>query len=350
MIQLKNNCNGKMIRIDGSYLEGGGQIMRTALSLAAITGKKFKINKIREGRPEPGIKEQHLQSIKLLSRICRGQENVSFGDKEFEFKPGKIENEKFKAEIKTAGSTALLLNTVMPLTFEKSLQVEVKGGGTWNKFAPPLLYLKRVLLPLLRKFGLEAEIKVEKEGFYPKGGAKLRFIGKKWEANKEIKLTDFNKPEKINIWSIATNHLKKPKVADRQANEAEKIIKEKENVAINKNIRYVEARCPGSGLLVCDNNLLVSDSLGEKGKSSEKVAREAASNYLNGVKNKARIDKYGADQLMVWMALASQNTGKDSKIKTSKISKHAKTNAYVIEKFLPVKFEFNKKIIIFLKK
>lgn len=342
-----------MIKIDGSYLEGGGQIVRTSLSLSGLTGKGFEISSIRKNRPKPGLREQHLQAVEAVGKICNAKHNAELNSETLKFEPEEINGGSYLVKVRTAGSTALILNTIMPLAHSKKIKVKITGGGTWNKFAPPMLSIKKVLLVLLKKFNYKGDVKIIREGFYPKGGAEVDFAGE----IKKIKKIDLNQPEElreIEIISVASKHLKNKRVAERQAKRAEEILNSsgefKEN--IRKRTEYVDALCPGSGILIVgrgSRNIISADSLGERGKSAEKVGKEVAKEFLSEIKNKSSVDKHIADQLMVYMALAVLDMSKkehvESEIKTSEITLHAKTNAYVIEKFLPVEFEFKDKTI-----
>jgi len=324
-----------MILIDGS--EAGGQLVRTACALSAITGKSFKITNIRGARPKPGLKTQHMEGIKFIVELCNAEtKGLEMGSRELEFYPKKLEAKDLKIKISTAGSIGLVLQAVLLVTsqLKKPIKIEIDGGGTWNKWAPSVLYLEKVLFPLLEE---ETEIKILRDGFYPRGGAKVEIITEFLEP-KPIEFLERTEIKKINGFSIASKSLEKAKVADRQAKTAKEMIKQKFDRELNIETRYVDSLSSGSGVLIyikTENSIIGGDSLGEIKKSSENVAKEAVKNlifeYANGV-----VDKHAADMLLPYMALSS------GKIKTSQITHHVITNISVIEKFLPVKFEINK--------
>jgi len=319
-----------MIEIDGK--EGGGQIVRTAVAMSALTSKSVKITNIRGARPKPGLKTQHMQGIDAVGKLCGAEiKGLSIGSQELEFIPGELTERDLTVVIPTAGAIGLVLQALMiPTTnLKKPIKIEIKGGGTWNKWAPPVIYFEKVLFPIL---GEESEINIIRNGFYPKGGAQVTVIAKPW-AQKHIEIIDKGKVKEIKGSSIAAEILQKRNVAERQSEAAKKIIS---NAKIEN--EYVEAFNPGSGILLwaeCGNSILSGDAIGEQGKTAENVGKEAADNLKFDLENGA-VDFHTADMLLPYMALAGSG-----KIKTSKITNHIKTNVGVIEKFLDVKFKIN---------
>lgn len=331
-----------MINIDGSYLEGGGQILRTSLSLSAITGKPFKISEIRKNRKRPGLAIQHLQAARAIAELMNTRTYAKKGDTSIEFFPKSLtDRDEIEIEIPTAGSCSLLISTILPIAFKlkKQIKIRIHGGGTWNKWAPSVLYLQKVLLPILEKMNFKAKIKIIKNGFVPWGGAELELTLFQWKPSslylKECEI------EKIKVHSLASKSLKGRDVAERQLSSAKEQLK-KLNIPIEEEIEYVDGKYYGSGILIHSfPTVLGSDCVGEKGVKAEIVGKKAASAFFAAVKEKAGVDYFAADQLMIYLALAG------GKIKTNKISNHARTNAYIIEKFLDVKFNIDegKKVI-----
>jgi len=326
-----------LILIDGS--NAGGQLVRTACALSAITRKAFKITNIRCARPNPGLQVQHIEGVKSIAELCNAEtKGLALNSKELEFYPKKLETKDLKIKISTAGSIGLVLQAILIVTSQlnKSIKIEIEGGGTWNKWAPPVLYLEKVLLPLIKE---ETEIKIIRDGFYPQGGARVEVITKPLKL-KYIEFLERTEIKEINGFSIASKSLEKAKVAERQTKTAKELIKQKFNRELNIETKYVDSLSPGSGVLIyikTENSVIGGDSLGEIKKSAEDVAKEAVKNlifeYANG-----SVDRHAADMLLIYMALA-----KSGKIKTSEITHHIRTNITVIEKFLPVKFEINEK-------
>ncbi|OGJ21202.1 RNA 3'-terminal-phosphate cyclase [Candidatus Pacearchaeota archaeon RBG_13_36_9] len=328
-----------MIQIDGSFLEGGGQILRTSLSLSALTGKPFKIENIRKNRNNPGLAVQHLEAIRAIAAITNTKTDAKKGDITIEFSPKeRIKKEEINIEIPTAGSASLIISTILPIAYKikKDLKIRIHGGGTWNKWAPSVIYLQKVLLPLLKKAGFKGEIEIKRDGFVPRGGAILEIILHPWKNPPPLFLEQSN-ISGVFIESVSSVSLEKARVAERQIEAAESILKPLK-LEIEKTAKYVEAYGFGSGILICSSpTILGRDIPGERGITAEKIGKQAAMDFLSEVQSKAAVDSYAADQLMIYLALAG------GKIKTSFISDHAKTNAYTIEKFLPVKFSLDEK-------
>jgi RNA 3'-terminal phosphate cyclase (ATP) len=179
MILLPGSWPGRrkkvMIRIDGSFGEGGGQILRTSLSLSAVTGKPFRIEKIRAGRERPGLLRQHLTALLAAAEVCGADvQGASLGSTELTFSPGKVRPGEYKFSVGTAGSGTLVFQTLLPalmLTSQPSrLVIE---GGTHNTAAPPFDFLARSFLPLLERMGPKVQLQFERYGFYPAGGGRF---------------------------------------------------------------------------------------------------------------------------------------------------------------------------------
>lgn len=329
-----------MLEIDGSYDEGGGQILRTALGLSALTGKAFKISNIRLRRKKPGIKPQHLECVNAVARLCDAKvEGANLGSKELSFVPGAIKPGRLNIKIPTAGSVGLVLQAVLIAATSATLKVKIEGGASYGKWAPPMDSLDNVLFPLLKRMGYEIKVLKLKDGFYPKGGALVE-IAVKRAALKPIELVDKGKLISVNGISVASSRLEKARVAERQAKSARKELFPYFDVPIKLKAYYRDSICPGTGITlwaVTENSIIGADSLGELGKKAEQVGKEAAKKLVFEFEN-GTVDSYIADQLLPYFALA-----KGGKLKTSKITGHIRTNAFVIEKFLNVKFSIDEK-------
>ncbi|MBL7056252.1 RNA 3'-terminal phosphate cyclase [Candidatus Woesearchaeota archaeon] len=348
-----------MITLDGSHAEGGGSIVRVALALSTLTQKAFTINNIRANRPNPGLKNQHLFCIKALEKLCNADtSNAELGSTSLKFVPGKFQGKNIEIDIGTAGSIPLFLQSVLlPSIFSnKSFSMSITGG-TDVKWAPQIDYFMEVFLPQIKRFA-DVECKLVKRGYYPKGEGKVEIKVKpkfkissssnfnelSQEINKNLQKIDLVEQEtliQIKGVSHASSELQGSGVAERQAKAAEISLKNYE-VPINIRSEYWKTDSIGSGITlwaifskdsgeidVFNPIRIGASSLGNKGKVSESVGEEAAKNLMKEISSEAPLDNYLADQLLKYLTVLP-----GSKIRTSSITGHTKSNLYVIEKFL----------------
>jgi len=321
-----------MIEIDGGYGSGGGQILRTAVGLSALLGKPCRIFNIRAGRPRPGLAEQHLQAILAVSEYCHGKlTGAEVGSREITFIPGDRRRERIAVKIATAGSVGLVLQALMIAAVETGLELEIKGGATFGKWAVPVHYLVNVLCPLLEQAGYPAEITVQREGFYPVGGARVTARLKPGRLH-PVRWENPGRLAGVAGISIASEHLRRSRVSERQAAAAAEIVERKLNRKAELETRYVPADCPGSGIVIwgrAENAVLGGDSLGERGKPAEKVGREAAEKLVAAVAG-GGLDHHAVDQLIPYAALTGGS------MVTDELTDHILTNLKLVETFLPV--------------
>lgn len=326
-----------MIEIDGSV--AGGQMLRTALSLSALTNKPFKIEKIRGKRDSPGLKPQHLAAVKAVKEICSASvKGASLKSLSLEFKPKEIKAGDYKFDIGTAGSTTLLLQTLLPVLLKADEPSKVNViGGTDTKWAVPSMDFKNVFLEYLNKMTIETEFTIEKYGFYPKGGGKVSLRVYPATLVRRIDLMKRGKPEMLNIISHCSKDLKSKEVAERMIKSFESsFVFEKERMTEKK---YFEALSQGGFInahVHFENSVISQTCLVEKGKKSEEIGKECAEILKKEIKSSSTADIHIADQLMIYMGLSSGGY-----LKVSEVTDHMKTNASVIERFLDVKFDFS---------
>jgi len=323
------------IEIDGSLGEGGGQILRTALSLAAIYRKSVRIYNIRAGRQQPGLRPQHLQAVLAVSKISGGSvRGANIGSTEIEFSSEKSLPKSYTGilDTGTAGSITLIAQTVVPISIfgHVDLSVEIRGG-TEVPNSPTIDYLSELVVPVYRKLGANLELKLKRRGYYPEGGGSVTLNCSRVFDPLPI---DFTPQEKLFTNILSASRLLPPHVVARQAERAEKILKV-QNVKIGNVVTDTEgdSLSPGSSILVYrrgDSTFVGASSLGERGKKAEVVGEEASRNFLNGTKFVPSVDPHMADMLVT---LLSCVPGK-SVFKTSILTDHFLTNCEIAKRLI----------------
>src|SRR3989344_884377 len=331
-----------MIVIDGELGSQGGQVLRTALSLSALTQQNFKITNIRSKRNNPGLQAQHVNAVNIMKELCNADvRGNQLNSKELVFIPNEIISKDGKIDIKTAGSITLVFQTILPLClkFSKKIRIEIIGG-TDVPFSPPIDSIEGVFLRLVEKFNVNASLEITRRGFYPKGNGNVIFQIEPCKKIKNVELIERGNYIRTDLFSIAANSLKERKVVERQIDSFKKSYNKEIGIVVDK---YVDTLSPGSLVHAhCHftNTIIGAECLGERGKSSEDVGKEAAFNLSNEYNSRSCVDKKAIDQLMIYMGLS-----KNSKVKTSETTNHINANAAVIEKFLDVKFDVNDNIV-----
>lgn len=339
------NVGGDFIVIDGSYGEGGGQILRTSLALSALTQKPMRIERIRAGRSRPGLRPQHLTGVKVVQAIANAEVNGARVDSmSLSFVPKGLRGGNFTFDVSedrpSAGSITLVFQTVLPalLFAERKSTLNIVRGGTHVPMSPPADYIQRVFLPMLTRMGISASFEVRRAGWYPKGGGEAHCEIMPVQSLSPIEILERGNMKQVTVVSAISNL--KRSIAERQANQALKRLSE---LSIPKGlirVEIVELPSIGQGTMLFllaefENAISGFSSLGEIGKPAERVADEAADEFASYLQSNAPIDARLCDQLVLYMALANGR----SCIRTEKLTMHAHTNMWVIEHFLPVKFE-----------
>jgi RNA 3'-terminal phosphate cyclase (ATP) len=295
-----------MLEIDGA--EGGGQILRSALSLSALTGRAVHIDNVRGNRPTPGLKPQHLSAVKTLADICTA--TVDGDELESEtvtFDPGEVEPGHYEVDIGTAGSLTLLFDAVLPLGTCLNDPIRVTAhGGTDVKWSPPVSHYRAVKLPFLRSLGVHAAVDVHRTGFYPAGGGEATLtLGP--SSPTSLDLTTRGQRRGVAVYSKASSGLADSDVAQRQADAAVSRLSEAGFEILERRTSYVDARSPGSVVTVesrYEHSRAGFDALGERGTPAETVADRAVEDALDFETTDATVDEHLADQLLVFLALA----------------------------------------------
>lgn len=317
-----------MLQIDGSQGEGGGQILRSSLSLAICTQQPFRITNIRAHRDPPGLKRQHLTAVKAAAEICNADvAGAHIGSRELTFRPGKLVCKDYSFAIGTAGSTTLVLQTILPPLLIADAPSSVRiSGGTHNRGSPPFDFLGRAFLPLLRRMGANVDLELERYGFYPRGGGEL-------EAH-------------IQPAALHSIHLHERGVLLRGFAEAYVAalpmdIAERELATIARELHWSHEQLfvralpndmgPGNAVAITLEHEHITEvftGFGERGLRAETLAHDAAADarlYLNA---SAPIGEHLADQLLLPLALAGGGS-----FVTTNVTPHLRSNAIVIETF-----------------
>jgi len=334
-----------VIEIDGSKKSGSGTILRLSVALAAIIGQPLHIYNIRQNRPQPGLRPQHLEAVLTAAKLCKAElEGAKLNSRELWFKPKRVEGGKVEAEIGTAGSIPMLLMTVLPICAfaEDAVHLHVSKGGTDVQHSPTINYMCCVFLPTLKRMGLNTALTVRKYGYYPKGMGEVTLVVEPCKSLQPLRLDNFGKIRAIKGISVCT-FLAERKVAERQAKAANDYLKKKGYTA---DIQIINDRSnpmqKGSSLVLSAETdtgvILGTDAIGELRKTSEAVGREAAEKLYVEISTKPTVDVHLADMVIPYVALAK---GRSAYL-TRTISDHLETNIWLAEKMLDVGFKVEK--------
>lgn len=324
----------KPIHIDGSLGEGGGQILRTSLGLAALLGQPVEIDNIRANRTQPGLKTQHLAGVLALARITDAE--VTGAHKHstsLVFMPRAIKGGRYRFEISTAGAASMLFSAVLPpLLFAPEASEITITGGTHVPFSPPFHYLAKVFLPAMRKMGAEVELELVRWGFYPKGGGEIRAHVKPCRKLQMIDLKKRGALGKLEL--IACSAGLPDHIVQREIGHVEKCLDEYRGNLSSHSVSC-HALSPGNFVFLEAEYAHAKagfSALGKKGKPAEEVAHELCRAFRDFDKSMGTVDSHLADQLILYMALAHG----DSLFTAEKVTGHLTTNIDIIRKFLPV--------------
>ncbi len=329
-----------MIEIDGSRGEGGGQILRTCVSLSAVTGEPVRISRIREDRPNPGLQPQHVTSIGAVAEICGAEvEGLFAGSKEIVFRPAQTIGGGFEFDVGTAGSISLVVATCLPpLALAKARTTLTVKGGTDVRWSPPIDYLRSVHVPLLERFGCGCDIGIVSRGFYPEGGGEISVEVSPAGALGPVDLG--SRGEVLRVEGVSYSQNLPEHVASRMKHSAIKKLLDFREVRIEADLR--KGPSTGAGIVlaaVCENTVIGSSALGAKGVRSESLGEGCAEDLMDTLSSKATVDDHMADQILIYMALA----GEGSRMVAEQLSRHAETNMWVIEQMLGKKFSVDKR-------
>jgi RNA 3'-terminal phosphate cyclase (ATP) len=326
-----------MIKIDGSEGEGGGQVVRNSVALSLITGQPFTISNVRGKRSKPGLMRQHVTAVEAACVIGAAETNgLSVGSSELTFRPGKVTPGDYHFAVGTAGSTGLVLQTVlMPLILADAPSRLVLEGGTHNMLAPPFDFIERCFLPIINRMGPTVTAKLIRHGFYPRGGGRIEV---------EITPSPLHRIDCVDRGALISQSVTAlvaalpGEIAAREISEAQKRLPDWPEEAFT--IRQLpEAQGPGNIVLIeagFEHVTEISSGFGKLGTSAESLAKDASRRMSGFIASKAFAGPYLADQLLLPFALSG-----GSSFTTVKPSQHARTAADIIDLFLGRRFDFN---------
>jgi RNA 3'-terminal phosphate cyclase (ATP) len=321
-----------MLTIDGSYGEGGGQIIRSSLALSLMTGKAFRIYNVRARREKPGLQRQHLTAVNAAAEIGHAQvDGARVGATEFTFKPGEVTPGEYVFNIGTAGSTTLVLQAVLPPLMTASAPSLLKlEGGTHNVHAPPYEFLEKTFLPLINRIGPRINIELERYGFYPPGGGRLNVFIEPAARLQRLDLTERGEIRNRRARALVVNL--PPSIGEREL----AVVKEQLNWT-DEQLRVEtsnNAHSPGNVLTVeieSEHLTEIITGMGERGVRAEVVAERAVAEAQRYLATNAPVGEHLADQLLIPLALSGGGS-----YRTGPLSLHTTTNIEIVKKFLPV--------------
>jgi RNA 3'-phosphate cyclase len=322
--------------MDGSYGEGGGQILRTALSLAALTGQPVRIEHIRARRSKPGLRPQHLTAVQAVSRVCQAEvTGVHLGSQEVTFRPRTPQGGLYLFDVASmtgsAGAVTLVAQALLPPLLKAGAPATViLKGGTHVPWSPPAHYLSHVFLPALAAMGAEVEMTLGRWGWYPRGGGEMRLTIR---GARPLTGIQWLTPAASSAFRALSAAAKLPEhVARRQAAR----LAARLDAAVPVEIIPASGLDPGSLVFIWGPQAGFT-ALGARGKPAEQVADEAVEACLAFRARGAAVDRHLADQILIYLALAKG----PSRFTTEAVTSHLLTNVWVIEQFIGPTFEIN---------
>ncbi|PCJ15942.1 MAG: RNA 3'-phosphate cyclase [Candidatus Cloacimonadota bacterium] len=326
-----------MIKVDGSFGEGGGQILRSSLTLAMMTNQAFEIINIRANRKKSGLLRQHLTAVKAAIKISNAKVEGDFiGSTKLSFFPSKVESGDYDFKVGSAGSCILVLQTILPalmlLNKKSTLYLE---GGTHNPMAPPFDFLKNSFLPVLKKMGVDVEMSLKRAGFYPAGGGQLCIIINPIKCLSRVSINEFGDLLKIKPKIIHSNL---PfSIASRELS----TIRKKLNIDFDDRdcIEQLDSIGPGNVVAIDVITSTITQSFYSfafRGIKAESIAQNCINQVNNYINIKAPIGEFLCDQLIIPMVYAKGS------LLCSNLSMHTKTNIEIVKKFIDIEIEIKK--------
>ena len=328
-----------VLRIDGSYGEGGGQVSRYAMALAAITGRPIRLVDIRARRPKPGLMAQHLTALRAVAAISGGTlDGAELGARELRFDPGRIAGGEFRFDVGTAGSVILVLQALLPVALRAEAPCRFHiTGGTDVRAAPPLDYLRLVFLPWLARMGAQVGIESVRHGYYPRGGGAI--VVTVAPCRRLLPLVA-ERPGRLRAIRGVAHVARLPlQIAERMASAAGAALAGLGPTGIvTRALGEDESSGTGGALVLAaetESGVLGAAAVAERGIPAERIGDDVGKALRAEIESGAAVDVHAADQLLPYLALAAGG----SRFTTRTVSLHASTVMWLVEQFLPVRFE-----------
>ena len=337
-----------MIYVDGAQKSGSGTIVRFAVGLATLLGDELHLTNIRAKREKPGLRPQHLKALEALQQICQGSlDGGEISSKEIRFRPGgEIKSGYYEWDIGTAGSTTLLAITLLPAACFSTGAMSFKiSGGLFQDFAPSAYHMQYVLFPMLNKMGITARLSVVRPGYVPRGGGVIEVAVEPVKGKiKPIRLP--NQGDVVRIEGTAlSSHLKQKRVSERMAEKCSELLRSKGYRAQIEIVHDTQALQRGATLAVYAKTssgcIIGADRAGEPRRTSEDIGRYVARHLIEDLATGATVDRYLADQLIFYAALADGV----SEYRIPRLTEHVETNLWLVESILGAKTEVNKNLV-----
>jgi RNA 3'-terminal phosphate cyclase (ATP) len=327
-----------MIILDGSFGEGGGQIVRSSLALSMVTGKPVTIENLRARRAKPGLQRQHLTAVKAAQEVCGASvAGAELHSTRLTFQPHAVRPGEYRFDIGSAGSTTLVLQTVLPALMLAEAPSQLRLiGGTHNPLAPPHDFLAKVYAPLLERVGPKLTLDLVRYGFYPAGGGELSVHVQPAAQLNSLELLTRGQLLRQEVRAIVS---KLPlNIAQREVSTIRAKTGWKEKCF---HVEEVDSPGPGNVVLVELKFEHVSElfvAFGEKGVPAERVAQSVARELNDYLAHDAPIGPHLADQLLLPLGLSAQQ-GRGGRFRTGELTEHTRTHIEVLKRFLEIEID-----------
>jgi RNA 3'-terminal phosphate cyclase (ATP) len=319
-----------VLTIDGSQGEGGGQILRSSLALSLVTGRPFRITRIRAGREKPGLMRQHLVAVQAAAKVGGAKvTGAALGSTELVFEPGDVRSGEYHFAIGTAGSASLVLQTVLPplLTADNPSRLTIEGG-TYNMHAPPFDFLARTFVPVINRLGPKLKVKQRRPGFYPAGGGCIEVTITPPSAWEPLELIERGRPRGRSARALVGRL--PVSIAERELRVIRRKIGWDEEELHAEEVR--DSRGPGNVIMLTldyEHVTEVFTGFGARRIRAEQVARSALDEACHYLDSDAPVGEHLADQLLLPLAIGAGGT-----FRTTTLTDHAVTNIAVLRAFL----------------